>query len=163
MKKASPPTLASGAAPETSEPRPRVRDFELFDQHTRKRTYHFPKPKVTVLTIADQNGSTQIAPWIECVHDRYGDCIDIDGIADVSMIPRMFHGMFRQLFRKQVAYSVMLDWSGDVVKQFSPEKGVANIYVIDRKGRLLKKFAGAANEATVRELHSEVARAMADV
>ena len=61
-------------------------------------------------------GSNQLAPWIQALHDRYGQRIDIDGVADVSMIPNVPSlGMFREAFRKRLAYSVMLDWEGAVV------------------------------------------------
>ena len=133
-------------------------DFELTDQDARVRTYKFPKDKITVMTVADHKGSKQLAPWIQRLHDRYGKRIDIDGVADVSMIPKPFHNMFREAFRKQLTYSVMLDWGGAVVKQFSYSKGVANIYVIDRDGRIVKQVTGEvtdAAEAAIRRAVSE--------
>ena len=32
-------------------------EFELTDQEANKRTYRFPKTKVTVMTVADQKGA----------------------------------------------------------------------------------------------------------
>lgn len=136
-------------------------EFELTDQFEHARVFRFPRPKVTVLTIADQKGAAQLASWVQCLRDRYAEQIEIEGVADVSMIPALFHGMFRRLFKKQVTYPVMLDWSGDVIEQFAPAKGVANIYLINREGRILRKFAGAISEAAIRELHREATRAMA--
>jgi hypothetical protein len=137
-----------------------LRDFALSDQHGKTRSYRFPKAKVTVMTVADHKGSDQLAPWIQRLHDRYADRIDIDGVADVSIIPSLFHEMFRQAFKKQLTYSVMLDWRGDVVKQFAPQKGVANIFVIDRNGRILRQFTGPVSDAAIREIQREVERAM---
>lgn len=151
--------LASTASANTLA---RLTDFELTDQDQRTRTYRFPKSKVTVMTIADHKGSDQLAPWIERVYQRYEKRIDIDGVADVSMIPRPFHGMFRAAFRKQLTYSVMLDWGGSVVKQFAYEKGVANIYVIDRSGTIVKRLKGAVNDDAARDLFRAVDRALAE-
>jgi len=139
----------------------KLSDFELTDQNLKTRSYRFPKSKVTVMTVADHKGSGQLAPWIQRLHDRYENRIDIDGVADVSMIPRPFHGVFRDAFRKQLTRSVMLDWSGAVVRQFDYDKGVANLYVINREGRLLKQFTGPVSDDAERELTREIDRALA--
>lgn len=135
-------------------------DFELSDQDAKTRSYRFPKAKVTVMTVADHKGSDQLAPWIQALHDRYRKRIDIDGVADVSMIPKLFHGMFREAFRKKLTYSVMLDWEGSVVKEFGYTKGVANIYVIDRCGRIVQQVTGPMREAAARELFDEIDRVL---
>ncbi len=137
-------------------------DFALSDQDAKTRSYQFPKAKVTVMTVADHKGSDQLAPWIQSLHDRYGKRIDIDGVADVSMIPRPFHGMFREAFRKRLTYSVMLDWGGAVVKEFGYTKGVANIYVIDRHGRIVKQATGPCDDDAARELFTTIDRAVSN-
>ena len=91
----------------------KLTDFELADQNLKTRIYRFPKSKVTVMTVADHKGSGELAPWIQRLHDRYQKKIDIDGVADVSKIPKPLHAIFRAAFRKQLAYSVMLDWETD--------------------------------------------------
>ena len=96
-----------------------LNDFELTDQEAKKRIYRFPKTKITVMTVADRKGADQLAPWIQRVYDRYQNQIDIDGIADVSMIPNLFQPILRDAFKKRLEYSVMLDWDGSVVKQFA--------------------------------------------
>ncbi len=139
----------------------KLTDFDLTDQDAKPRSYRFPKAKVTVMTVADHKGSDQLAPWIQRLYDRYEKRIDIDGIADVSMIPKPFHHMFRNAFRKQLTRSVMLDWGGSVVKQFDYEKGVANLYVIDRRGRIAKQVSGPVSDTAARELFAEIDRALA--
>jgi hypothetical protein len=145
----------------TAAPVERVSDFALTDQDARPRSYRFPKLKITVMTVADHQGSDQLAPWIQPLHDRYAKRIDIDGVADVSMIPKAFHGIFRSAFKKQLTYPVMLDWGGTVVRQFGYEKGVANVYVIDRDGRITKHFTGPANTDALRDLRREIDRLLA--
>jgi len=136
-------------------------DFELSDQHARPRKYVFPKSKVTVITVADHKGSDQLAPWVARLYGRYQQRIDIDGIADVSMIPKPFHGLLRSEFRKRLTYSVMLDWNGAVVRQFGFRAGVANLYVIDRRGRILKTITGPVSDAAMAELSRGIDRAIA--
>ena len=139
----------------------KLTDFDLTDQDAKPRSYRFPKAKVTVMTVSDHKGSDQLAPWIQRLYDRYEKRIDIDGVADVSMIPKPFHNMFREAFRKQLTRSVMLDWGGSVVKQFDYAKGVANIYVIDRHGRIAKQVSGPFSDTAESELTREIDRALA--
>lgn len=135
-----------------------VTDFELSDQNATPRVYHFPKTKVTVMTVADHKGSDQLTPWIQSFYDRYGTRIDIDGIADVSMIPKPFQRMFREAFRKKLTRSVMLDWNGAAVKQFGYKKGIANIYVIDQRGNILSQASGPISKPSFDKMAAETDR-----
>ena len=54
----------------------------------------------------------------------------------------------------------MLDWGGSVVNRFGYERGVANIYVIDRRGRILKHVAGPVNDIAELELFQAIDRAI---
>ena len=56
----------------------------------------------------------------------------------------------------------MLDWDGSVVKQFAYEKNVANIYVIDRSGRVVKRLTGAVSNEALRDLFRAIDAAIAD-
>ena len=141
-------------------PPDKLAGFELSDQDEKARSYRFPKAKVTVMSVADHKGSEQLAPWIQQIHDRYGTRVDIDGIADVSMIAKPFQGIFRAAFRKQLARSVLLDWGGEVVKQFDYKKGVPNLYVIDRKGQIVGRASGTATDDAVATFAREIDRAM---
>jgi hypothetical protein len=147
---------------ETAAPMAKLNDFELTDQEAKKRTYRFPKTKVTVMTVADRKGANQLAPWIQRVYDRYQNQIDIDGVADVSMIPKLFQPILREAFKKRLEYSVMLDWDGSVVKQFAYKKNVANIYVIDRGGRIVQRIMGAISNEALRTLFRAIDAAIAD-
>lgn len=153
--------LCSSALVVAAEPE-KIRDFELTDQHGAARAYRFPKDKVTVMTLADHKGSDQLEPWIQRVFDRYGKRIDIDGVADMSTVPKPLRGMIQNAFRKKLTYSVMLDWTGPVVRQFPARKGVANIYVIDRRGRIVAQLSGAVTDDAARSLFTEIDRAMGD-
>jgi hypothetical protein len=136
----------------------KLADFALTDQESKLRSYRFPKAKVTVMTVADKKGSEQLASWIQPIRDRYETRIDIDGVADMSSVPGVLQGVIRNSFRKKLAYSVMLDWEGSVVKQFAYKKGVANIYLIDCAGRIVKQMTGPASDAGAQELFREIDR-----
>ncbi len=68
--------------------------------------------------------------------------------------------MVSEVFRKKLTHSVMLDWGGSIVNRFGYERGVANIYVIDRRGRILKHVVGPANDIAERELFQAIDRAI---
>ena len=70
------------------------------------------------------------------------------------------HVPVREAFRKQLTYPVLLDWKGAVVKEFGYTKGVANVYLIDRDGRILKHVTGPVADATARDLFRDVDRAL---
>ena len=143
-----------------ASPPKELSSFELSDQNSVVRKYRFPKPKVTAMTVADRKGSEQLEPWIKKLYDRYGVRIDIDGVADVSMIPKPLRGVVSELFRKRLTHSVMLDWGGSVVGRFGYERGVANIYVIDRRGCIVKRVTGPANAVGEQELFQAIDRAI---
>ena len=145
-----------------ASPLKQLSDFALSDQNSVFRRYSFPKQKVTVMSVADRAGSEQLEPWIRSLYERYGSQIDIDGVADVSMVPKPFQGVVRAHFRKHLAHSVMLDWDGSVVKRLEYKAGVANIYVLDRFGTILKRITGPLDATLRRELFRTVDGAIAD-
>jgi hypothetical protein len=154
-------TLLAAHTAALAAPVEKLSDFELTDQDATPRSYRFPKEKITVMTVADHQGSDQLAPWIQALHDRYQQRIDLDGVADVSMIPKPFHSLFRAAFRKKLSYSVMLDWEGSVVKEFGYTKSVANLFVIDRRGCIVMQATGPWRELAARELFEAIDRALA--
>jgi hypothetical protein len=113
------------------------------------------------MTVADHKGSDQLGPWIQAIYDRYQTRIDIDGIADVSIIAKPFHNFFRSAFRKKLTRSVLLDWEGNVVKQFAYKKGIANLYVIGTDGRILCHLSGPVTPALQQQIFGEIDRAFA--
>ena len=130
-----------------ASPPKQLSDFVLSDQNSVIRRYGFPKQKVTVMTVADRTGSEQLEPWITNLYEHYGS---------------QLHSVVRALFRKRLAHSVMLDWDGAVVKRLDYERGVANIYVIDRCGTIRKRITGPLNATVQRDLFRTIDGAIAD-
>jgi hypothetical protein len=140
----------------------KLRDFELVDQYGKTRRYHFPKAMISLVAVTDCKGAGQLAPWIQSIYDRYRERIDIDGVADVSTIPKLLRPILTEFFKRQLAYSVMLDWDGSVVSQFGYNKNVANLYLIDRSGRIVRRLSGEASDKALSELFGDIDSGIAD-
>lgn len=145
---------AAPATPTNSEPV--LAPFALRDQYDISHKISFPATNVTVMTVADKKGSEQIDGWIAPLQERYGARIAIEGIADVSKVPRLLRSMVREQFKKRCAYPVMLDWDGPASRGFNCHKDEANVFVIDRDGRITGHFTGATNEVALRALFVDV-------
>ena len=133
-------------------------EFTLTDQDAQTRVVNYPRDKVTVFVVADQKGSSEIAGWISPLYARYENRIEISGIAALPGIPPMFHGLFRREFKKRLTYPVMLDWSGDVARQFGYEKTRAQLLVIGKDGRVALRQSGAANDRALADVYREIDR-----
>ncbi len=138
------------ATPTNSEPV--LASFELRDQYDIAHKISFPATTVTVMTVADRKGSEQVDGWIAPLKKRYGGRIAIEGVADMSKVPGLLRSMVRERFKKRRTYPVMLDWDGPVARGFHYHKDEANVFVIDRDGRITGHFTGATNEAALSAL-----------
>jgi hypothetical protein len=134
--------------------------IELKDQFETLQKITFPTTNLTILTIADHEGSEQIAGWVAPVTERYGMRVAISGIADVSAVPGWLRGVVRKKFKKRQTYPIMLDWSGDTVKAFAPVSDCCNIFVLDEQGRILKRFIGEAKPVALEELYATIDQAL---
>jgi hypothetical protein len=134
--------------------------IELHDQFNAPQSLTFPNTQPTLLTIANKKGSEQIAGWVAPVMQRFGDRVNVCGIADVSSVPVPLRGMVRKAFQRSQTYPVLMDWSGAVVKQFGYAPGEAEILLLDRDGRILQRHRGEANPGAVEELSDGIERAL---
>ncbi|MBK9316674.1 MAG: redoxin domain-containing protein [Acidobacteria bacterium] len=132
--------------------------FELKDQYDKLEKFHFPNNKVTVLTFGDRKGSGQIESWVRPIWDRYQDRIDQKGIAVLTSVPSFARGLVRKIFRSNVKYPVLLDWKGDVSRAYRYQGGSANLYVIDKSGRIMLKLTGEADERQLNRVFSQIDR-----
>lgn len=53
-----------------------------------------------------------------------------------------------------------MDWEGSVVKRFAPQKGTANIYVINRDGRIVSRAAGPIDSVALADVYRSIDRTM---
>ena len=133
-----------------------MQNFELKDQYDKSHEVKFPSSKVVVLIFGDRKGAKQIGGWAEPLYERYGGKIYVFGIAQLSGVPGFARGLVRLLLKRQTSYSVMLDWSGSVSEDYGCEKGIANVFVIGKNGRLLNKHTGPADQNTLDALYQEI-------
>ena len=130
--------------------------FELKDQYDKKLAYAFPKQKVSVLIFGDRKGSEQIEGWVRPLYARYQDRIDQNGVAVLGSVPSLMRGIVRQIFKSQVKYPVLLDWTGNVSRAYEYQSGKANLIVIDRNGQIVYCVFGAANESELHRIYAQI-------
>ncbi len=130
--------------------------IQLRDQFDAPQTLSFPATNIIVLTIADKKGSEQIDAWVAAIKKQFGQRIEIRGIADVSSVPRWLREMVRKRFQKVQTHPVMMDWSGETVKAITYVPGVANVLVLDKRGQILKRLIGAANDKSIQDLRAAI-------
>jgi hypothetical protein len=127
-------------------PQTRAAEFTLKDQHNRTHRYHFPRNKASVLLMADHQGSSQLEDWVRPIYARFPRYVAIEGVAELSMVPRLMRGLVRAFFRGQLQYPVMLDWSGSIASLYHYQPGQANVFVIDQNGHIVLKILGAVSD-----------------
>jgi hypothetical protein len=139
---------------------PRATEFELTDQNGRTHTFRFPRQKVSILLFGDREGSEQLEGWIRPLAERYDESIDIKGVAELSGVPALARGMVRRIMRREIKYSVMLDWKGDISKTYGNQKGAATLVVVSRDGRIVYRTSGAAQESELERLYKVIDQVM---
>ncbi len=112
------------------------RTFTLTDQYNHQHTITFPTNKPLVLMLGDRGGSEQIEPWVRELYRRYGDSIEIQGIAILRGVPGPIRAIIRSQLRSRAPKSILLDWGGNVADMYQCQSGVCNVVVIDRQGRI---------------------------
>jgi len=131
-------------------------EFSLSDQFDQRHTFKFPRLKPIVLAVADKRGADEIESWTHPLAERFGDRIDLPGLADVSAVPRPLRGFVQGKFKKAIKHPVMLDWDGKVASGFHYTKGQANVYLIAPDGRVLHHLAGPADAAKLRDVGERI-------
>lgn len=119
-----------------------VRSFTLPDQFGTDHSITFPLDRPMVLLIADRGGSEQLDEWLVPLSEHYADALHIQGIAQLSAVPRLFRPMVRALFRQDDAAPVLLDWTGEIADRFGARAEVANVYLLAPNGELLHQVSG---------------------
>lgn len=140
----------------------RAPEFELKDQYGNSQAYRFPTAKINILIFGDRSGSQQIEGWVRPLYDRYQDRINIKGIAALSSVPSFARGMVTRIFKSQVKYPVLLDWTGEVSKSYSYEAGKANVFVVSPTGEILMRINGAATATGIEQIQTQVNKVLGE-
>jgi hypothetical protein len=120
-------------------------DFTLQDQYGKLHRVAFPKARVSVFALADRAGSAQLEGWVSPLYQRYRDTVEIHGIAKLAGVPLPMRGMLRAIFRRNLDYPVMMDWTGAVSTHYNYQARMANVLVLNAAGRIEYRFNGPAS------------------
>ncbi|MGV3524036.1 MAG: hypothetical protein ACO1RX_07425 [Candidatus Sericytochromatia bacterium] len=135
---------------------PRATAFALEDLRGTKQYFSFPRSQPLVLALADREGAEQMEPWIKPLYARYPSQIEIHGIAELSAVPGFARGIARGIIGSLVSQPIMLDWSGDVVKQFGAAKGQTVLVLLSPSGEIRLRVQGAYTAASFERLTAAV-------
>jgi hypothetical protein len=155
--------LMNSPAPENFLPpsfRKKAHSFELEDQFGKKLSVKFPTDKVTILIFGDREGSAQIERWVRPLYGRYTNSIYIFGVAELSAAPWIARPFVRGIIKSKSRTPIMLDWSGNVSKNYGYEKGKANLFVVDKAGNIIAEKRGAATASALSDLYRTINRVL---
>jgi hypothetical protein len=124
---------------------PQAPAFTLENLKGENKLFAFPREKVLILAIADQKGSETMENWIKPLFDRYRDKIEIQGVAELSAVPKFARGIARGIISGLVKQPILLDWTGTVSTQFGAKPGKTNLYAINTQGQIIAQASGVAN------------------
>ena len=124
---------------------PVAREFTLFDQYGRCYEITYPQEKVCMLVFADKWGCSQVEGWVRPIYERYKDAIMILGVANLANVPSWLQPTLINIFKLSIKYSIMMDWTGDVSKDYGYPGGKAFVVIVDRKGVIQERLMGRAS------------------
>ncbi len=131
-------------------------DFTLTDQFGNETAIKFPSDKPVVLVFGDREGSKQVENWVRPVYAEFTDRIYIFGIAELSAVPRLARPAVRRIIRSKSKNPIMLDWTGSVARSYGCENGKANVFVVDRDGKVAAVRRGAADAGGLKDLYDRI-------
>ncbi len=130
--------------------------FALKDQFDEWRCVSVPSERVVVLVFADRVGSEQLEEWVIPLGERYGQRVDIHGVATLDEVPRILRPVVRAAFKLKIGYPVMLDWTGEISGQYAYEALLANVVVIEPSGRITHRVHGASSPERLKQFFEQV-------
>ncbi len=147
----SPDSTGAGLA-DSAAVYPQALGFELQDQYGVARNCIFPSDKIRIITFADQKGTASIEGWVRPIYKRYGNQIDITGVAVLSAVPAIARTLVSAFIRASVQYPVLLDWEGQVSAQFGYENRTFRLVVVDGEGGIRYSLTGPVNSNELQRL-----------
>ena len=133
-----------------------VANFGLKDQNDRYTEVNFPSDRPVVLIFGDRKGASQIEGWLTPLGKTYKDKVYIFGVASLGGVPGYAQGLVRRLIKRQTSYRVLLDWGAKVAGSLGYQKNKAMVVVIAKNGTVLITKHGAATDAELRTINSEL-------
>ncbi len=125
-------------------------DFSLMDQFDTTYSLEDLRGNLVILIASDKEGSVQNKLWRKKLGGLAGD-IHILGVADLRSVPFFLKWKIRSDFRKDKA-PILLDWDGDIFKDYGLVQKVSNIVLIDKGGFIRHHVWGEAGDDAVQTL-----------
>jgi len=124
--------VALAISPEAKAIGKKAKAFVLEDQFGKSWPWdqHW-KGKPTVLILADRTGSEYTKNWTDQLTMPYRDKVQFVACADVSLAPGFIRSYIKDRFREAFAYSILMDWDGDVFEYYNVQSGLPNVIFID--------------------------------
>lgn len=134
----------------------KVENFGLKDQNDKYVEVNFPSDKPVVLIFGDRKGAGQIDGWSKQIYQKYEGKVYVFGIASLGGVPSYARGLVRRLIKRQTSYSVLMDWGGKVASTLGYQKDKAMLVVVGKNGAVLTTKYGAATDAELNSVYSEL-------
>jgi hypothetical protein len=114
------------------------------------------------MVAANRKGADEIDSWVKPLAKRFSSKIQISGIADMSPVPAVLRPLVRKRFAQDRQYPVMLDWRGDVVREFLLDPRHANVVLLSTNGQVIWQSAGKATPGDLEALFRAIDLALQD-
>jgi len=134
-------------------------DYALEDQFGATHTDEECGDSVVILLGGDRKGSTYIADWGPALDQAYtrefeSGAVCSVGFAHLKGAPFFVKKKIIASFPKDPDAWVLLDWKGEIARNWGAEKDAANLYVFDRGGEIvyvasLREFDRAAFDVII--------------
>ena len=128
---------------------PVAAEFSLKDQYGKSYQIAYPQEKICVLVFADKWGSTQVEGWVRPLYETYQDAILIHGVAQLKGVPRWLRSTLVRIFKSTIKFSVMMDWTGEVSRDYEYPGGKALVVIVDRQGNIQHRVKGKASKVLI--------------
>ena len=132
--------------------------FTLADQHGTEFAFAWPRAKACVFIFADRESAGQIEGWARPLYEKGGGGRESWSICGLSSVPSFLRGVAMAAVKSLTKYSVLLDWTGSAARAYGCATRQANCFIISKQGRILAKYAGAAQPENLMQAERLLAR-----
>jgi hypothetical protein len=132
--------------------------FVLDDQSAVTHQVEFPRRRPLYIVAASRSGTAEIAGWVKPIEERFGEAVEILGLADVRGVPSVFHGLIRRMIKEGTQWPVLLDWNGDLVPALCSGSSSTQVLVIHPNGDVVCRQQGKVSKANLDRVCDELHR-----
>jgi len=127
-------------------------DFTLKDADENSYSLSEMRGKTIVLLIGTREAQKEGDKWILAIDKDYKQYQNLTYylIADLRGLPFFVtKGMVKWGVRREnLPFKTLLDWDGKTAERYKAKKGLPNLFIIDRNGKLAYSFSGKLSDET---------------